>query len=38
MRLKYFQNSLNIVVILAPGREIFSSKRAQCPLLFAELN
>ena len=32
--LKYFHDSLNIVVVLAPGREFLSAKRAQFPLTF----
>ena len=34
MQLKYLHDSLNIVVILAPGREFFSVKCAQFPLTF----
>ena len=34
--LKYFHDSLNIVVIFAPGREFFSAKCAQFPLAFTE--
>ena len=29
IRLKYFHDSLNIAVILAPGHEVFSAKCAQ---------
>ena len=36
IRLKYFHDSLNIVVILAPGREFFSPKSAQFLLTFTE--
>ena len=36
MRLKYFHDSLNIVVILAPGREFLSDKCAQFSLTFTE--
>ena len=35
-QLKYFHDSLNIVVTLAPGREIFSAKCAQFSLTFKE--
>ena len=31
-RLKYFHDSLNIIVILTPGSEFFSAKYAQFPL------
>ena len=34
--LKYFHDSLNIVVILDPGFEVFSAKYAQLPLTFTE--
>ena len=34
--LKYFLDSLNIVVIVAPGRELISAKCAQFPLTFTE--
>ena len=34
--LKYFHDNLNIVVILAPGREFFSVKYVQFPLTFIE--
>ena len=34
--LKHFDDSLNIVVILTPGRGYFSAKCAQCPLIFME--
>ena len=34
IRSKYLHGSLNIVVILAPGREFFSAKCAQFPLTF----
>ena len=33
IRLKYFHDNLNIVVILAPGREFFTAKCAQFPLI-----
>ena len=36
IRLKYFHDSLNIVVILAPGPELFLAKSAQFPLTFTE--
>ena len=36
VRSKYFHYSLNIVVILAPGREFFFAKCAQFPLTFTE--
>ena len=36
MRLKYFHDNLNIVVILAPGLEVFSAKFAQFPSAFQE--
>ena len=36
IRLKYFHDSLNIVVILAPGREFSSAKGAQFSLVFTE--
>ena len=36
IQLKYFHDSLNIVVILALGREFFSAKCVQFPLTFAE--
>ena len=35
-QLKYFHDSLNIVVTLAPGREIFSAKCSQFSLTFKE--
>ena len=38
IRLKYFHDSLNIVVILDPGPEFFSAKCAQFLLTFTELN
>ena len=34
IRLKYFHDSLNIVVILAPAGELFSAKYAEFPLTF----
>ena len=34
--LKHFDDSLNIAVILTPGRGYFSAKCAQCPLIFME--
>ena len=36
IQLKYFHDSLNIVVILAPGCEFFSTKCAHFPLIFME--
>ena len=36
MRLKYFHDSLNIEVILAPGTETFSSKCAEVSLTFTQ--
>ena len=33
---KYFHDSLNIVVILVPGREFFSPECEQFPLTFKE--
>ena len=36
MRLKYFYGRLNIVVILTPDREFFSTKCPQFPLTFME--
>ena len=36
IRSKYFHDNLNIVVILATGREFFSAKCAQFPLISAE--
>ena len=36
IRLKCFYDSLNIVAILDPGRELFSNKCAQFPLTFKE--
>ena len=36
LRLKYFHDSLNIAVILAPGRAFFSAKFVQFPLTFTE--
>ena len=38
VRLKYFYDSLNIVVILAPDCECFSTKCVQFPLTFTEWN
>ena len=35
-QLKYFYDPLNIAVILAPCREIFSANCAQFPLTFTE--
>ena len=35
-QLKFFYDNLNIVVILAPGRESFSTKCAQFPLTSTE--
>ena len=35
-QLKYFYDTQNIVVILAPGHELFSAKCAQFPLTFVE--
>ena len=34
MRFKHFNDSLNIVVILAPRREFFSATYGQCSLTF----
>ena len=36
IRLKYFCDRLNIVVILAPGHAFFSVKCAKFPLTFTE--
>ena len=36
IRLKYFHDSLNIVLNLAPGRAFFCAKSAQFPLTFME--
>ena len=36
IRSQYFHDNLNIAVILAPGRDIFSAKYAQFPLTFEE--
>ena len=36
IKLKNFHGSLNNAVILAPGREGFSTKCAQFPLIFME--
>ena len=36
IRLKYFYDRLNIVVILAPGHEFFTGKCAKFPLRFTE--
>ena len=36
IQLGYFHDSLNIVVILAPGQEFFSAKCVQFPLTFTE--
>ena len=38
IRFKYFRDSLNIVLILAPACEFFSAKSDQFPLTFTELN
>ena len=38
IRLKYFHDSTNIAVILAPGHELFSSKCFQFPILVKESN
>ena len=38
IRLKYFHDSIIIVVILAPGREFFSAKYVPFPLTFTESN
>ena len=38
MQLKYFHDSRNIVVIVAPGCESFSTKCVQLPLTFTEEN
>ena len=36
IRLKYFHDSLNIALNLAPAREFFCAKSAQFPLTFME--
>ena len=36
IRLEHFRDSLNIVMILAPGHEFISAKGAQFPLTFME--
>ena len=36
IRFKHFHDSLNIVVILAPGCQFFSAKYGQCSLKFIE--
>ena len=36
IRLNYFHDSLNILVILAPGRESFSTKSAKFLLTFTK--
>ena len=36
IRLKYFQGSPNIVVISAPGHDVFFAKCAQFPFTFTE--
>ena len=36
MRLKYFHDSVNIALILAPSREMFFAKCVQFPLTFKE--
>ena len=36
IRLKHFHNSLNIVIILAPGRKVFPTKYVQFPLTSTE--
>ena len=38
IELKYIHDSLNIVVILAPDRELLFAKCAQFPLTFTERN
>ena len=38
MQLKYFHDGLNIVLILAPGYELFSAIYVQFPLTFTESN
>ena len=38
IQLKYFHDRLNIVGILAPGREFFSGQRARFPLTFRKQN
>ena len=38
MRLKYYHDSLNNVLILAPGREFSCAKSVQFPLTFTERN
>ena len=36
IRFKHFHDSLNIALILAPGREFFCAKYVQFPLTFME--
>ena len=36
IQLKYFHHSLNIVLVLVPGREIFSAKCVQFYLTFTK--
>ena len=36
IQLRYFHDSLNIVVTLASGRELFSAKYVRFPLTFTE--
>ena len=38
IRLKYFHNSINIAVILAPGHELFPIKCFQFPISVKESN
>ena len=38
IRLKHFHESLNIVVFLAPGRQVVSAKCNEFPLTFTEQN
>ena len=38
MRFKHFHDSLNIVLILAPGCKLLSAKCVEFPLPFTDLN
>ena len=38
IRLKYFHDNLNIVVILAPGCEFFTARGVQFPVTIMEWN
>ena len=38
IRLKYFHDSLNIALNLAPGRKLFCAKSAHFPLTLMECN